>query len=250
MSSLPWLDQKQLWFPDPNQALDDPDGLLAIGGDLSTERLILAYRSGIFPWFSDDQPILWWSPDPRCVLFPSEIHVARSLRRTLNSHCFTVTADQAFARVIRLCAQTRAEGTWITADMTASYSRLHRQGIAHSIEAWNTCGELVGGMYGVGLGRCFFGESMFSLETNASRVLMVHLARQLEAWDYTLMDCQVESGHLLRMGARAIPRRRFLSILREAVNARPGHDHWQIEWRWPGPRKPVKNAENTKWRDK
>jgi leucyl/phenylalanyl-tRNA--protein transferase len=233
MTSLPWLDQSALWFPDPEQALDDPDGLLAIGGDLSTERLKLAYQSGIFPWFSDDQPILWWSPDPRCVLFPSEIHVARSLRRTLNSQHFTITADRAFGRVIRLCAQTRAEGTWITDDMMASYSTLHRQGIAHSIEAWNPGGELVGGMYGIALGRCFFGESMFSLETNASKVLMVHLARQLDAWGYAIMDCQVESGHLLRMGARTIPRQRFLSILREAVNQDPDHDRWDIQWRWP-----------------
>jgi len=240
MTSLSWLDEKQLWFPDPIQALDDPDGLLAIGGDLSTERLVLAYQSGIFPWFSDDQPILWWSPDPRCVLFPPEIHIAKSLRRTLNKQHFTITADQAFARVIRLCAQTRAEGTWITEDMIASYSNLHRQGIAHSIEAWNPSGELVGGMYGIALGRCFFGESMFSLETNASRVLMVHLAAQLEAWSYAIMDCQVESGHLLSMGARTISRRKFLSILRESVSERPGHDRWDIQWRWPGPEGAIK----------
>ena len=240
MTSLPWLDKQQLWFPDPEQALGDPDGLLAIGGDLSTERLVLAYQSDIFPWFSDDQPILWWSPDPRCVLFPPEIHIAKSLRRTLNSQYFTITADQSFRSVIRLCARTRAEGTWITDDMMASYSELHRQGIAHSIEAWNPKGELVGGMYGVALGRCFFGESMFSLETNASKVLMVHLAGQLEDWGYTLMDCQVESGHLLRMGACTIPRRRFLSILRKSVNARPNHGNWDIQWRWHGPKRPAK----------
>ena len=233
MTSLPWLDKNQLWFPDPEQALDDPDGLLAIGGDLSTERLKLAYQSGIFPWFSDDQPILWWSPNPRCVLFPAEIHIARSLRRTLNRQHFTITADQAFSRIIRLCAQTRAEGTWITDDMIASYSELYRQGVAHSIEAWNPQGELVGGMYGIGMGRCFFGESMFSLETNASKVLMVHLARQLEAWDYALMDCQVESGHLIRMGARTVPRPTFLSILRKAVNQPATHQNWEMQWRWP-----------------
>jgi len=241
MTSLPWLDKYQLWFPDPAQALDDPDGLLAIGGDLSTERLKLAYRSGVFPWFSDDQPILWWSPDPRCVLFPNQIHVAKSLRRTLNSRHFTITADRAFARVIRLCAKTRAEGTWITDDMMASYSELHRQGVAHSIEVWNPNNELVGGMYGLAIGRCFFGESMFSLETNASKVLMVHLARQLDEWGYTIMDCQVESGHLLRMGACTIPRRRFLSILRESVGQHPEHDRWDIQWRWPGPEGPIKS---------
>ncbi len=235
MTMLPWLDTKDLWFPDPEQALDDPDGLLAIGGDLSTDRLVLAYKSGIFPWFSDDQPILWWSPNPRCVLFPDDIHIARSLRRTLNRHHFTITANQAFFRVIRLCAKTRAEGTWITEDMIDSYVALHRSGLAHSIEAWNPNGELVGGMYGVAIGRCFFGESMFSLETNASRVLMVHLAGQLKDWNYELMDCQVESGHLLRMGATSIPRNRFLSILREVVTQKPQQENWEFTWRWPGP---------------
>ena len=237
MTSLPWLEQDHLWFPPAEQALDDPDGLLAIGGDLSTERLKLAYRSGIFPWFSDDQPILWWSPDPRCVLFPDEIHIAKSLRRTLNSGHFTITADQAFARVIRLCANTRAEGTWITQDMIDSYVQLHKQGVAHSIEAWNPKGELVGGMYGLAIGRCFFGESMFSLETNASKVLMVHLANQLRVWGYRIMDCQVESGHLLRMGARCIPRSEFLSILRTCVDTSPDHDHWDFQWQWPGDRR-------------
>ena len=235
MTTLPWLDTKRLWFPDPSQALDDPDGLLAIGGDLSPDRLVLAYRNGIFPWFSDDQPILWWSPDPRCVLFPRDIHIARSLRRSLNRGHFTITADQSFARVIRLCAQTRAEGTWITQDMIDSYSELHKRGVAHSIEVWNAKGELAGGMYGLGIGRCFFGESMFSLETNASRVLMVHLARQLDSWGYALMDCQVESGHLLRMGARSIPRDQFLSILKANVDQRPDQHDWEIHWHWQKP---------------
>lgn len=234
MTSLPWIDPDHLWFPPAEEALDDPDGLLALGGDLSTERLILAYRNGIFPWYSDDQPILWWSPDPRCVLFPEEIHIARSLRRTLNSGHFTVTADRDFNSVIRLCADTRAEGTWITDDMVHSYTQLHRQGVAHSIEVWNPAGKLVGGMYGLAIGRCFFGESMFSLETNASKVLMVHLACQLALWGYRIMDCQVESSHLLKMGARCIPRREFLSILRASVDRSPNHSCWQIQWRWPG----------------
>ena len=235
MTSLPWLEQDQLWFPPAEQALDDPDGLLALGGDLSTERLKLAYRNGIFPWFSDDQPILWWSPSPRCVLFPEEIHVSRSLRRTLNRGYFTITADQAFPRIIRLCANTRAEGTWITQDMIDSYGQLHKQGVAHSIEVWNPKGELAGGMYGLAIGRCFFGESMFSLETNASKVLMVHLANQLRDWGYQIMDCQVESGHLLRMGARSIPRSEFLSILRTCVDSSPDHSDWGFRWQWPGP---------------
>lgn len=235
MASLPWIDPDHLWFPPAEQALTDPDGLLALGGDLSAQRLILAYRNGIFPWYSDDQPILWWSPDPRCVLFPDEIHISRSLRRTLNQQRFRITADHAFTDIIRLCAECRNEGTWITADMAAAYTRLHELGIAHSIEAWNREGELVGGMYGLALGRCFFGESMFSLETNASKVLMVHLARQLRAWGYRIMDCQVESGHLLRMGARCIPRSEFLSILGASVDRPPDQPDWDFQWCWPGP---------------
>lgn len=235
MTSLPWLDPAQLWFPPAEEALDDPDGLLALGGNLSTERLLLAYRSGIFPWYSDDQPILWWSPDARCVLFPGEVHISRSLRRSLNQEHFRITADQAFARVIRLCAATRAEGTWITGDMIASYSELYRQGIAHSIEAWNQKGELVGGMYGLAIGQCFFGESMFSLETNASKIVMVHLANQLREWDYKIMDCQVESQHLLTMGARVIPRSEFLSILSTYIDKNPKHSDWAFRWQWSGP---------------
>ena len=235
MTSLPWLDPNQLWFPPVEEALDDPDGLLALGGDLHPERLLLAYRNGIFPWFSDDQPILWWSPNPRCVLPPPEIHVSRSLRRVLNQQRFRITSDQCFGRVIRLCATTRAEGTWITDDMIAAYTELHRLGYAHSIEAWNRDGELAGGMYGLAIGRCFFGESMFSMETNASKVLMVHLARQLINWGYRLMDCQVESAHLLSMGARSIPRAEFLSILRASVNREPSVQEWNITWQWPGP---------------
>ena len=199
MTSLPWLDPDQLWFPPADQALDDPDGLLAVGGDLSTERLKLAYRSGIFPWFTDEQPILWWSPDPRCVLFPDQVHVSRSLKRTLNSQPFEITLDRDFAGVMRHCAHTRSEGTWITNGMMAAYGRLHSQGVAHSVEAWNREGDLVGGLYGVALGQCFFGESMFSLATNASKVIMVYLARHLELWGYRVMDCQVESLSLIHI---------------------------------------------------
>lgn len=235
MTSLPWLDPDQLWFPPANQALEDPDGLLALGGDLSPKRLTLAYRNGIFPWYSDGQPILWWSPNPRCVLFPEEVHVSRSLRRTLNQQRFHITADQAFEEVIRLCGESRDEGTWITTEMRDAYIQLHKLGLAHSIEAWNTNGQLVGGMYGVALGCCFFGESMFSLETNASKVLMVHLAHQLADWGYDLLDCQVESPHLLSMGARTIPRDEFLSILGASVDRSPNQKDWQFQWRWPGP---------------
>lgn len=221
--------------PPAEEALDDPDGLLALGGDLSTERLTLAYRSGIFPWYSDDQPILWWSPDPRCILYPENIHISRSLRKTLNQRRFRVTTDQAFGRIIRLCASTRSEGTWITDDMIASYSELHRQGVAHSIEVWNQKGELAGGMYGLAIGQCFFGESMFALEANASKVLMVHLAHQLQDWGYRIMDCQVESDHLISMGAHTLPRSEFLSIIGSYADQKPNQPDWTLHWQWHGP---------------
>jgi leucyl/phenylalanyl-tRNA--protein transferase len=233
MSSLPWLNPNQLWFPPAEEALEDPDGLLALGGDLSPERLILAYSNGIFPWFSDDQPLLWWSPDPRCVLFPDEIHVSRSLRRDLNRRTLQITADRNFTAVIEACANLRSEGTWITNSMIEAFTRLHELGIAHSFEAWNQAGELVGGLYGVALGRCFFGESMFSTQTNASKILMVHIACQLDRWGYALMDCQVESDHLLTMGARSIPRHDFLDILKADVEAKPEQVSWQMQWQWP-----------------
>jgi leucyl/phenylalanyl-tRNA--protein transferase len=232
MTTLPWLDPDMLWFPDPETALDDPDGLLALGGDLSVERLQLAYRLGIFPWYSEEQPILWWSPNPRCVVFPSRVHVSRSLRRTLNSRRFTVTIDKAFPEVIDRCGRERSEGTWITPDMRLAYTQLHHLGVAHSFEAWNRNGELVGGLYGVAQGSCFFGESMFARETDASKVVFVHCLRQLEAWGYAMMDCQVENSHLISLGAELIPRRRFLSILRDNIDRSPNHLIWQMQWQW------------------
>lgn len=231
MSALPWLDTRSHWFPDPETALDEPDGLLAIGGDLHPERLIQAYSQGIFPWFSDDQPILWWSPNPRCVLFPSHVHIARSLRRRLNRGSLRVTVDCAFEDVIHDCGALRGEGTWITSDMEAAYCHLHELGHAHSFEAWNADGELVGGLYGVAIGRCFFGESMFSRERDASKVVFIHVARQLERWGYALMDCQVENDHLMSLGAERISRQRFLTILRENVARSAGHD-WRMDWFW------------------
>ena len=174
------------------------------------------------------------SPDPRCVLFPREVHVSRSLRRTLNQDRFHITTDQAFRRTIHLCGSTRPEGTWITDDMERAYIELHRQGHAHSIEAWNHRNELVGGLYGLAIGRCFFGESMFSLETNASKAILVHLCGALAHSGYQLMDCQVESPHLLRMGARTIPRAQFLSILEENVDHPARQDHWRLDWTWQG----------------
>lgn len=212
-------------FPDPGSALSSPDGLLAMGGDLSPERLLAAYRRGIFPWFEAGQPILWWSPDPRAVLTPGAIHVSRSLRRTLRRGRYTVSVDQDFAGVITACAGTRAgTGTWITADMVEAYTELHRLGHAHSVETWSG-DELVGGIYGVALGGAFFGESMFSTSADASKVALVGLGELLEDLGVELIDCQVASGHLARLGARLVARAAFLDQL-EALVDRPLDRNW------------------------
>jgi leucyl/phenylalanyl-tRNA--protein transferase len=202
-------------FPPPELAEDG--GLLAVGGDLSTPRLLLAYSMGIFPWFNENDPILWWSPDPRCILEPAELKVSRSLAKVLRRQEFTVTCDQSFAEVIDACAEVRRqdEGTWITAGMLQAYARLHRLGYAHSVEVWRE-GELVGRLYGVCLGRCFFGESMFHRVTNASKVALVELARHLLSRQVELIDCQLPTSHLLSLGARTIPRTEFLRRLRQA----------------------------------
>jgi leucyl/phenylalanyl-tRNA--protein transferase len=203
-------------FPDVALALRDPDGLLAVGGDLSVRRLLAAYRQGIFPWYSAGQPILWWSPDPRAVLFPDKLHVSRSLARVLRQGRFEVTFDQDFAAVIQRCSEPRADdqGTWITTEMQQAYIDLHAAGHAHSVEAWLN-GELVGGVYGVSIGKVFFGESMFSRVSNASKVAFVTLVHQLRAWDFGLIDCQIQSEHLARFGAELIPRQRFVQLLDE-----------------------------------
>lgn len=211
---IPELPRHSLWFPDPEEALEDPNGLLAWGGDLSVERLRLAYREGIFPWYSTGQPILWWSPDPRMVLFPGEVHVSRSMRRRLNSERYRVTLNHDFAGVIRGCAEPRAyaSDTWIVPEMRAAYRDLHAAGLAHSVECWE--GEaLVGGLYGVVTGRLFFGESMFSHRTDASKLVFIRLARHLEAHGFALLDCQVPNEHLVTLGAREIPREAFLELL-------------------------------------
>lgn len=200
-------------FPPPELA--EPGGLLAVGGDLSPQRLLLAYSMGIFPWFNEQDPILWWSPDPRCIFEPAELKVSRSLAKVLRQGGFTVTFDRAFAGVIDACAELRrhGEGTWITAEMRQAYCRLHQMGYAHSVEAWRA-GELAGGLYGVCLGRCFFGESMFHRVADASKVALVTLARHLQAQDFELIDCQLPSPHLASLGAREIPREEFLRRLR------------------------------------
>ena len=206
------------------------NGLLAIGGDLSESRLLMAYRMGIFPWFSEEDPILWWSPDPRLVLFPDEVKVSRRLLRTLRRGGFTVTADAAFDRVIEQCAATRLEKgelTWLTDDMTDAYKGLHEMGYAHSIETWYE-GRLAGGLYGISLGGVFFGESMFALVSNASKAALVYLCRYMSERHFDMIDCQVTTGHLIRMGAREISRKEFLRRLDQSMQRRTDRGRWPI----------------------
>ncbi len=226
---IPWLGSGDP-FPEVERALAEPNGLLAAGADLSLPRLLEAYRSGIFPWFANDQPILWWSPDPRMVLFPAEMKVSRSLARTMRNTRFELRADTAFDEVIEGCRQPRRgeSGTWISAEMAAAYAALHRAGFAHSVEAWLD-GDLVGGLYGVALGRAFFGESMFTRVSNASKIALVALARQLEQWGFGVIDCQMNTAHLASFGAREIPRAEFTRRLRELVHYAPVPVPWRLE---------------------
>lgn len=217
-----------LAFPPPRLAT--PEGLLAAGGDLSPERLLLAYRTGIFPWYSDDEPILWWSPDPRLVLYPRDVHISRSLAKVIRRGDFTLSLDRAFERVIRACASVRdrsGEGTWIVPDMVEAYCGLHGRGYAHSVEAWQGQ-RLAGGLYGVSLGRGFFGESMFARVANASKVALAALAAYLESEGFDFIDCQVTTGHLQRMGAREIPRELYLEELRRSLQAPSRVGKWQM----------------------
>lgn len=237
MISLSWLDPDNLWFPDPSQALQDPDGLIAVGGDLSPERILAAYHKGIFPWFNPGDPILWWSPNPRTVIFPEQLHISKSLRKTLRKGEYKVTFDHCFERVMRACAAPRSytDSTWINEEIVAGYCALHQRGVAHSVEVWRD-NELIGGLYGIALGRVFFGESMFSRADNASKVGFAHLVRQLRAWDFQLIDCQVANEHLFSLGAVEIPREDFQRILvnfthEPTVYALPWStlisDHWK-----------------------
>lgn len=208
-------------FPPAHLAIKE--GLLAVGGDLTIDRLLTAYRNGIFPWYAEGDPILWWSPDPRLVLYPDELRISRSLRRVINKNIFHITFDNAFEDVIRGCAETKrsyGDGTWITDEMRDAYCKLHRQGYAHSVEAWQS-ERLVGGLYGVILGRVFFGESMFSEVSNSSKVAFVRLVENLKRMKFELIDCQVKTDHLVRFGAREIPRKFFLEQLKKAVNGKP-----------------------------
>ncbi len=223
-------------FPPVSAALVAPNGLLAVGGDLSPLRLIDAYRQGIFPWYSQGQPILWWSPDPRMVLFVDELRVSRSLRRRVRSGVFEVRIDTAFRAVVTACARAPRggqSGTWITADMIEAYDRLHRLGYAHSVESWRD-GRLVGGLYGLALDRVFFGESMFADETDASKVALVALVAHLTRLGVSVVDCQQETAHLTSLGARPIPRARFAGLLAELVHCIDPPPGWRLDMRGEG----------------
>lgn len=224
------LNRQDLRFPPVDRA--SPEGLLAVGGDLRPERLLEAYRHGIFPWYNDDQPILWWSPDPRAVLFPSKLHVSRSLTRRLRQNVFTVTLDTNFRTVMEQCAGPRLQypegGTWITGEMLDAYTRLHELGYAHSVEAWQDQ-RLVGGLYGVALGSAFFAESMFTRVDDASKVALVRLFRQLQAWDFRLIDCQQFSPHVSRFGAEEISRVDFVTYLTAALTLPDRRGRWEFD---------------------
>ena len=223
---IPWLEGSTP-FPPPDQALEEPNGLLAAGGDLSPERLLDAYRQGIFPWYGEGEPILWWSPDPRMLLFPSDLVVSRSLKKKLRNSAYEIRFDHAFSTVMRACAGPRPgqPGTWITRAMHAAYNRLHRLGYAHSVETW-TEGELAGGLYGVSLGRVFFGESMFAHRSDASKLALVALVNKLKQDGCEMIDCQVHTSHLESLGARAIPRSEFLRRLGELIHYSRAPGSW------------------------
>ncbi len=226
---IPWLGPDDP-FPPLEAALEEPNGLLAAGDDLSPQRVLDAYARGIFPWFNPGEPVLWWSPDPRMVLFPAELKVSRSLTRTLRRGGFEVRADTAFRAVMEACAAPRdgQPGTWITPAMITTYTRLHALGFAHSIETW-VDGELVGGLYGMALGRMFYGESMFVRRTDASKIAFVHLVRQLTRWGFGLVDCQMKTAHLASLGAREIPRAEFAQRLGELIHSPPIPGPWRLE---------------------
>lgn len=224
---IPWL-HGDAAFPPVGKALRSPNGLLCAGGDLTPERIVDAYSRGIFPWFSAGDPVLWWSPDPRMVLFPEELRVSRSLRKTAARNVYETRMDTAFRAVMEACAEPRdgQGGTWIVPEMIEAYTELHERGLAHSVESWRD-GELVGGLYGVALGKVFFGESMFARAPDASKVALVRLAERLRAADYRVIDCQQATAHLATLGARAIPRAAFAQLLRESIQYPPSGERWR-----------------------
>ena len=227
---IPWLDRNDA-FPPLEFALSEPNGLLCAGADLSPNRILTAYRQGIFPWFAEGQPVLWWSPDPRMVLVPREFRISRSLRRTLRNSVFNVTFDRCFDAVIGACAQTPRHGqsgTWITNEMRQAYNELHRLGFAHSVESWSGK-KLVGGLYGLAIGKMFYGESMFAHATDASKVALAHLARWLDINGFGLIDCQMNTSHLASLGAYEIPRNDFLSRLNHLVGNGKTDCAWPVD---------------------
>lgn len=220
---------EKIGFPPPHLA--EQEGILAVGGDLSVKRLLLAYRMGIFPWYAEDDPIIWWSPDPRLVLYPPRLRFSRSLNRLLKKNAFAVTMDRAFEQVIVECAAVRSElgeGTWLVDEMIEAYVKLHDAGFAHSVETWRE-GRLAGGLYGVSLGRAFFGESMFMRVSNASKVAFVRLVRQLEQWGFDMVDCQVKTDHLVGFGAQEIPRKVFLEQLKKTLKHPTRKGLWRFD---------------------
>jgi len=226
---IPWLEAEDP-FPPVTRALREPNGLLAAGADLSVARLTEAYRRGIFPWYGQGQPLLWWSPNPRMVLFPPELKLSRSLRKRLRRRDYVIRCDSAFDAAVRACAAPRAgqSGTWITEEMIAAYGALHCQGFAHSVETWID-DDLVGGLYGVALGRMFYGESMFARATDASKIALAHLVKQLARWNFGMIDCQMQTAHLASFGAREIPRAEFTRSLRELVNYPQSPAVWRFD---------------------
>lgn len=230
-SKLYWVAENTISeeFPDLSFALTEPDGLLAIGGDLNPKRILDAYRKGIFPWYSETQPIMWWSPDPRCVLFPDELIISRSLKKSLRKHGYKVTFDQTFSEVVKSCAEPRlnSPGTWITQAIIKNYQCLHESGHAHSVECWQQ-GELVGGLYGIAMGQIFFGESMFSRRTDASKICFAHLVHLLKTQGFALIDCQIYSEHLASLGARVIAREEFSNTLDQFCDSM-NTQTWPIE---------------------
>lgn len=234
MSAPYLLNKNKTDFPDVKLALREPDGLLAVGGDLSVERLVYAYAHGIFPWYSEGQPILWWSPDPRMVLFPDEIKISRSLAKKIRQQSFKITFDNNFIDVISACSKPRLEKgveqneTWILDEMIDAYVKLHEAGYAHSVECWQG-NQLVGGLYGVAIGNVFFGESMFSRVSNASKVAFVFLCKQLEKWGYKLIDCQVYTAHLESLGAKMISRKKFITLIQEYTVVNNEINKWEAE---------------------
>lgn len=227
---VPWLESSDAEFPPVELALTEPNGLLAAGGDLHAWRLLDAYQRGIFPWYESGQPILWWSPDPRLVLKPDQLRVSRSLRKLIKRRRYSLTMDSNFTAVIQSCAESRRgdSGTWITDDMQSAFLDLHARGVAHSVEVWSGS-SLVGGLYGIAMGQVFFGESMFSKEDNTSKLALVYLVKQLQRWNYQLIDCQVSSEHLCSLGATEMNRKQFTLELKKLTNSPASSNNWQFD---------------------